>query len=775
MNVLPKILLVFILVTTTHGFQTSVQNDKFVVTLPNTSSVDNFQLVEWSTNLTDWESVARNFGSTWHNTFPNTETLTNLNGATAHERDLTYPQVYYRLSSTSAQSLNNENSISRFLQQATFGPTLDDINNFQGRYDPNLNDDPYTHYATWIQNQLNTNINPITSHRAFFRERSNPGFVANPSAKRNGTSLYEVAYNPTYGPAFNYFSKGNVQFPNGSGNNQYNNEANDLGQVHTFVSWTNPNGNNTSVVEQGRYNDWLANVDSSGALKVYNPNDTWAGGSSIINQKQVIWYTIAIDADDQLRQRMAWALSQIFVIGEEGSKHQQATERFTKYYDVFVRNAFGNYRDILGEVTYHPQMAYYLTYERNTKATSDTFPDENYAREVMQLFTIGLWQLNEDGTFKYANGELIPTYDNENIAEFAKVFTGFDRPAKFVNGYASYIPGLSYPNFEEYQNQNYVVGEILWKNNSNANNPLLHDYTEKYDLDGQPFEHPWGGAGGEAAARADIDYVLDHLFNHPNTPPFVARQLIQRFTVSNPSPTYIYDVVQSFKNGTFTIGSTNFGSGNRGDLEAVIASILLHPEARTSSLGLDQTYGKLREPLIKFMSYARALNIESLNTYGLYPFDNLYAKLAQEPYEYPNVFNFYRPDFQPNGRILDSNLNGPEFQPLTDVTTIGLPNAIHWLINYGIERSTPDTGIGSKWYSQGELNLDTQIAIASDSDDLLNQLDTLITAGRLTPANRSLIKNHIDSMPANNFSQREARVKVASWLFCLTPEFNSIY
>ena len=175
------------------------------------------------------------------------------------------------------------------------------------------------------------------------------------------------------------------------------------------------------------------------------------------------------------------------------------------------------------------------------------------------------------------------------------------------------------------------------------------------------------------------------------------------------------------------------------------------------------------------IKFNKSLNIESLNTYGLFPFANLYAKLAQEPYEYPNVFNFYRPDFQPNGRILDNDLNGPEFQPLTDVTTIGLPNAIHWLINEGIKRSTPDTGIGSKWYAQAELNLDTQIAIASDSDALLDQLDTLITAGRLTSANRSIIKSHIDSMPANNNSQREDRVKAAAWLFCLTPEFNSIY
>lgn len=757
----------FALVCTTYGLQTSIQNDKFQVFLPTSSSSNTYQIVEWSTNLTDWQSVARNFGTTWQNTFPHTETITNVNGTAMHERNLNHPQVYYRLSTNSVQSLNNTNSISRFLQQTTFGPTLDTITNFLGINNSNLNDSPYTDYANWIQTQIDL---PITSHRAYFRERSNPAFIANPAATNNGTSLYQVAYNDDLDqPAFNYWTGGNNQQPNGSGVNAIPNYQNNLGEISTIVTWTSPWGN-TSYVEENRYNDWLANTDSTGAQKTSNPNDANAGGSYIENQKKVIWYTIAIDAEDQLRQRMAWALSQIFVIGREGSQHPQATERFVTYYDIFVRNAFGNYRDILDEVTYHPQMGYYLTYELNTKSgdqlntPDDSFPDENYAREVMQLFTIGLWQLNEDGTLKRnGDGEEIPTYDNEDVSEFAKVFTGLDKPSKFV-----YVNTSAYPNYEEYQNQNYIdeMRLISWR----------HDYNPKIDLYDQPFTNQWGGAGYEDAIRKDIGYVLDQLFNHTNTPPFVAHQLIQRFTVSNPSPTYISDVAQAFKTGVFTSGSNTFGqSGDRGNLEAVIAAILLHPEARTPSLQADQTFGKFREPLIKFMSYARAFKIESLQTYGLYPFSNLYLKIAQEPYEYPNVFNFYRPDFQPNGPVQDENLNAPEFQPITDVTSIGLPNALHWLIYTGIERDDDDFGIGSKWYPQGRLDLTDQINIAADSEDLIDQLNTLVTAGRLTQANRTTIKNHIDSLPAGNATQRKTRVENAIWLLCLTPEFNSLY
>lgn len=758
MKVLHQILLVCVLVLNANGLQTSVQNDKFIVTLPNTSSVDNYQLVEWSTNLVDWQSVARNFGTTWQNTYPNIEDILTSGGSFFHEQDLNKPQVYYRLSTTSMQPLDNTNSVSRFLQQTTFGPTSSEINQFPGINSNDINNAPYEHYASWISSQIAL---PITSHRAFYRERSNPAFTANPSATENGTSLFEVAYNPSKGPAFNYWTNGNVQQPDPNGT------PNNLGQSYTFVNWQS--GNTTTTVSQERYNDWLANVDANGSPKVWNPNDTIRGGSSINNQKRVVWYSIAIDATDQLRQRIAWALSQIFVIGEEGAKHPQATERWVMYYDIFVRNAFGNFRDVLDEVTYSPMMGYYLTYERNSKASGDNFPDENYAREVMQLFTIGLWQLNEDGTFKYdSNGDLIPTYTNENISEFAKVFTGLDRPNKFV-----YYSSSVYPNYEEYQNQNYQE-DMIFKNG----NGVFHDFDSKVDLYGNTFTNPWasaGAVGGEAAMRADIKYVLDQLFDHDNTPPFISKFLIQRFTVSNPSPTYIYDVAQVFKSGTFNTGSYSFGDGSRGNLEAVIAAILLHPEARTPSLKFDETFGKLREPLIKLMSIARSFNIESLNTYGLYPFANLYLKLNQAPYLYPSVFNFYRSDFQPNGVVLDKDLNAPEFQPLTDVTTVGLPNAIGWLVFEGIKRNTDDFGIGSKWYEQGVLDLTPQINIAASTDALIGNLNTLITAGRLTESNRIIIRNYINSLPSGTSAQKKNRVEKAIWLMSLTPEFNSLY
>ncbi|MEC8517486.1 MAG: DUF1800 family protein, partial [Verrucomicrobiota bacterium] len=168
-------------------------------------------------------------------------------------------------------------------------------------------------------------------------------------------------------------------------------------------------------------------------------------------------------------------------------------------------------------------------------------------------------------------------------------------------------------------------------------------------------------------------------------------------------------------------------------------------------------------------------NLTSLNTYGLYPFAYLYDKLGQEPYMYPNVFNFYRPDFQPLGEILNSNLEAPEFQPFTDVTAVGLPNSIRWLIYQGIRRDTDDTGIGQRWYSQGNLDLSYEISIAYNNDTLIDHLDLLLTAGRLTEDNRQAIKNHLQSISGNSESNREQKVKDALWLFCILPEFNSLY
>ncbi|MEC8753142.1 MAG: DUF1800 family protein, partial [Verrucomicrobiota bacterium] len=746
-------------------------------------------------NLVDWELVARNFGYNWQNTFPNTETLGNvnvgLNDYQYYEKSLDNEKVFFRLSTNSVSSLSDAHIISRFLQQATFGPTLNDINNIQninsniGTIPSNaaLLNQPYTAFKNWISNQVDTSITPISSHRAYFRKRSNPQYV-NQNSSKHGTSLYEVGHDPSIGIVFDYTESDNEFWPD---QNAHGKMASTMttqnGKVYNYIEWISGdfygnNSQNTSYVEESRYNDWLANVDQNGNPRTYNPNDTEGIKG---DAKKKIWYQLAIDAPDQLRQRMAWALSQILVVGEAGNIHPQNNEKWLKYYDIFVRNAFGNYRDILEEVTYSPHMAYYLTYEKNQKEENGIFPDENYAREVMQLFTIGLWELNNDGTFKLDNNNnLIPTYSNDEVAEFAKVFTGLDRQQNYS--------GTNY----EAQFGRDVIQDVRIVNN-------WHDFSPKIDLDGNTFsnyssiENMWGGTpnewyllqnqndpenypliydGNNADVINDIDYVLDHLFNHPNTPPFIAKRLIQRFTSSNPSPTYIEDVANAFISGYDIYGN---GNGGRGDLNAVIHAILLHPEARTPSLSIDNTYGKLREPLIKFISYSRSFNLTSLNTYGLYPFAYLYDKIGQEPYMYPNVFNFYRSDFQPLGEILNNNLEAPEFQPFTDVTAVGLPNSLRWLIYQGIRRDTDDTGIGQRWYSQGDLDLSYEISIAYNNDTLIDHLDLLLTAGRLTEDNRQAIKNHLQSISGNSESNREQKVKDALWLFCILPEFNSLY
>ena len=207
----------------------------------------------------------------------------------------------------------------------------------------------------------------------------------------------------------------------------------------------------------------------------------------------------------------------------------------------------------------------------------------------------------------------------------------------------------------------------------------------------------------------------------------------------------------------------------------MIHAILTHEAPRTPSLSIDNTYGKLREPLIKFISYSRSFNLTSLNTYGLYPFAYLYDKIGQEPYLYPNVFNFYRSDFQPLGEILkNNNLEAPEFQPFTDVT-ISLPNSIRWLIYIRVFEEILTIQELDKGGTQGDLDLGYEISIAYNNDTLIDHLDLLLTAGRLKEDNRQAIKNHLQSISGNSESNREQKVKDALWLFCILPEFNSLY
>lgn len=671
-----------------YTLSTIVSNAQFNVVLPLSASSNELRMVEWSTNLVDWEPVARDYGFDWANTFPHTLPISAGSAGQVLSDPVDSPKRFYRLVNSTTSQLNNTNSVSRFLQQATFGPTRDLIATFPGIDDPALNDPPYSNYLTWIEAEIN---GPTNSHRKFWRERSNPSYTSNPA----NAHLYEVGN--VYGHQMTYRSGGQ------------------------FIS-----------------------PDTNDAIAAGRPSDDVLFGN--FETKKIVWYQMAIDGEDALRQRMAWALSQIFVIGQEGSSQGNWSERWLTYYDIFVRHAFGNFRDILGEVTYSSHMAYYLTYENNTSFAYDgNYPDENYAREVMQLFTIGLWELNQNGTLKLnATGNPIPSYSNDDITEFAKVFTGLRRgtPRSNIEIAANYVDPV----------------RIL---------AAWHDFTPKTLLDGStlgPFTEDANGV------RSDIDGLLDHLFNHPNTPPFIARKLIQRFTVSNPSPQYIYDVAQAFIDGSYN----GLGTGIRGDLGAVIMAILLHPEARSPALAFDAAHGKLREPLVRLLSYARAFEITSPQTYGFYPFYSMQEIFAQSPYDYPTVFSFYLPDYQPIGAILDQDLYAPEFQIHNDTTALNMLNSIWWLVFQGIARDS-EPGIGQRTYSQGDLDLTYEKTIATDSDALLDHLDTMITAGRLTSANRTTIAGVIDSMPSSSDADREARVKRALWLFCLLPEFNVIY
>ena len=445
--------------------------------------------------------------------------------------------------------------------------------------------------------------------------------------------------------------------------------------------------------------------------------------------KGVVWFEAALLGPDQLRQRMAWALSQIFVIGQVGSNKNGYPIQWLNYYDVLVRNAFGNYRDLLQEVTFNAKMGYYLTYLNNQKASGARLPDENYAREVMQLFTVGLWHLNMDGTLKLdADGQPIPTYDNVDITELAKVFTGlqhaYDRP--------------------EYDTPNRVDPMIVRNENR-------HDRTQKTLIDGTVLP-------ARVDAVPEITAALDVLFNHPNVPPFVSFRLIQRLVSSNPSAAYVERVARVFADN---------GEGVRGDLAAVVKAILLDPEARDAGYMINHGRGKLQEPLLRFTHLCRAFKLRSneanSNILWFYSFED---EFGQSPYRAPSVFNFYLPDFVPAGALGETGAYGPEFQILDDSTGMKTFQIFSILINNGLVGA-----IGGGRNPRPTLDLSTEIELVGDAEALIDHLDMLMCHNSLGDESREIILGAVEAVPSI-FPQ--ARVKRAILLVSISPEFAII-
>jgi len=490
-------------------------------------------------------------------------------------------------------------------------------------------------------------------------------------------------------------------------------------------------------------NDWIttqASLPPSQHLVTTNSDFTQfmqPDGQTAVSSssRQAAWWRIAIKGQDQLRQRVAFALSQIFVISENNEALAGTPTGVATYYDMLARNAFGNYRTLLEEVSLSPVMGVYLSHLRNAKANFNSqgvqlsFPDENYAREVMQLFSVGLNRLHPDGSLMLdLNGSPIPVYDQQTIAETAKVFTGW-----------AFASTASNPSFYG-ATANYLEPMRMY--------PTYHDSGTKTIIGGQQLPANQGGL-------KDLQDTLDALFNHANTGPFISRQLIQRLVTSNPSAGYVYRVAQVFANN---------GAGVRGDLGAVVRAILSDYEARSISAAASATYGKLREPALRVTALLRGLGGDSNSGRIGITAGNTDFNLAQTPVKAPTVFNFYEPAYVQPGLLAQAGLHAPEFQILTDNTAITVPNFLRGYLyaNRGLGTDTPNRTIGFR------LDAPT-LALTATPQLLVDQLSLILAGGTLPSAATAHVVTAINAIPATTDANRIERWRSAVYLILTTP------
>ena len=453
---------------------------------------------------------------------------------------------------------------------------------------------------------------------------------------------------------------------------------------------------------------------------------------------------VMISGSDQLRQRVAYALSQIFVISDNVSTISNAAEGSSSYYDMLAQNCFGSFRDLLMNVTRHPMMGRFLSHYHNRKANtaSGTRPDENYAREAMQLFAIGLYTLNANGTYQTdATGRQLESYTNDQITEFARVYTGFTDED---NNPAAVGTGTGKTDFPKVTTQNYTQPMKMWdpQHDMGAKTLLLYGGARKPYL-------PANQTGLQ-----DVADAIDNLVEHPNCPPFIARQLIQRLVSSNPSNGYVGRVAAAFVNN---------GQGKRGDMVAVIKAVLLDPEARNPSFITDPEHGKLREPFLRVTHLLRAFRYSVAAGFLPYNLGSTVteASLGQYPLSSPSVFNFYLPDYQPPGPIGNAGLVGPEFQIQTSVFGITTPNIFYSLTQGAVGSFT--------------LDFTPQAALADTPTAMLDNIDQLLTHGMMSSATRAVILKAVgDVTPAmvpSGSTLQLTRARLAVYLTTVSPDF----
>ena len=460
--------------------------------------------------------------------------------------------------------------------------------------------------------------------------------------------------------------------------------------------------------------DWLIS-------KGYNDEAKFANNQEGFNN--AVWKQL-ITGQDQLRQRVGVALLSILVVGIDGVNMPFRQFSAASYLDILWDNAFGNFRTILEKISLSSAMGSWLSHLDNRKAQPNgSQPDENYAREIMQLFSLGLYQLNLDGTQKLSNGKPIETYTQEDIAGLARVFTGW------------VLDGINY---------NALTPEYTRK-------PMIQN-ASRHELGTKVFLGTTIPANTDGVASLKI--ALDTIFAHPNVAPFISKQMIQHLVTSNPTPAYVQRVATVFENN---------GSGVRGDMRAVVRAILIDSEARNDSAAQSSTtYGKLREPVMRFTAWARAFGANSpSDTWALPDTSAAATSLGQQVGRSPSVFNWFRPGYTPpNTSIASQSLVAPEFQITSEPSVIAYINFM-------------SSAIGATW---GDFKADytSILTKAADSQALLDEINLLVAANQVSAATIAQIKTAVDSIASDTPTNLQRRVSAAILLIMASPEFITV-
>jgi uncharacterized protein (DUF1800 family) len=434
----------------------------------------------------------------------------------------------------------------------------------------------------------------------------------------------------------------------------------------------------------------------------------------------VAWRKL-IASPDTLRQRVTLALSEIIVVSIDGLQANWKTFGGAAWLDLLERHAFGNLRSLLGEVSTSLQMGLYLTFKGNAKAnaTKGSLPDENYARELMQLFTIGLSELNADGTEELVGGKSQDTYGPADIGGLARVFTGWEVDLAGGN--------TDTPDYHK--------------------RPMTQ-VASRYETGEKVFLGLTIPAGTDAPTT--LKMALDHLFAHANVAPFWSRQLIQRLVTSNPSPAYVQRVSAVFAND---------GTGQRGNLKAVLRALLLDDEARSGAALTDAKAGKLREPILRLTAWARAFGANSpSDAWAIGNTSDPATRLGQSPLHSPSVFNFFRPGYvPPNSGIGSAALVAPEFQITNESSVVGYLNFMQTVVSAG----------------RGDTKADYSalLPLADDAVALVAEIDLLLAAGQLGDATRKTISDAVGTITTGTDAKRLSRIYAAVVLVLGAPEF----